>query len=143
MEQTKGFIIKARKVHGDMYDYSKVVYVKNTDKIIIICNTHGQFEQTPKGHLRGCGCKLCANLVRANKRKQDINEFITKANEAHDNFYDYSKVEYINSNTKVIITCKLHGEFEQIPNSHLCGRGCPRCGSIKQGETKNTHMIGK
>jgi very-short-patch-repair endonuclease len=139
MEQTKGFIIKAINVHGDMYDYSKVVYVKNTDKIIIICNTHGQFEQTPKGHLRGGGCKLCANLIRANKHKQDINEFITKANEAHDNFYDYSKVEYINSHTRVIITCKLHGEFEQVPNSHLRGSGCPGCGSIKQGETKTSN----
>jgi very-short-patch-repair endonuclease len=139
MEQTKGFIIKARKVHGDMYDYSKVMYVKNTDKIIIICNTHGPFEQTPKGHLREYGCKLCANKRRQDNEfitKAKYNEFITKANEAHDNFYDYSKVEYINSQTKVIITCKLHGEFEQVPNSHLRGRGCPGCGSIKQGETK-------
>ena len=38
---TEQFIEKARKIHGDKYDYSKVNYVNNRVKIIIICPKHG------------------------------------------------------------------------------------------------------
>lgn len=37
--------------------------------------------------------------------------FIKKANETHNNYYDYSKVEYVNTHTKVLIICPEHGEF--------------------------------
>ena len=47
--------------------------------------------------------------------------FIKKANKKHNNFYDYNKVKYINSKTKIIITCPSHGEFEQTPANHLYG----------------------
>ena len=52
-------------------------------------------------------------------------DFIEKANLVHNNKYDYSLVNYINNKTKVKIICKIHGAFEQIPDSHLRGRGCP------------------
>lgn len=51
-------------------------------------------------------------------------KFITKANLIHSYKYDYSKVDYINSKTKVIIICKQHDEFTQIPGSHMKGHGC-------------------
>ena len=54
--------------------------------------------------------------------------FIDRANLVHSDKYDYSKVDYKKAKTKVIITCKIHGDFEQIPDSHLRGRGCPNCG---------------
>ena len=55
------------------------------------------------------------------------NKFIEKANKKHCNKYDYSKVNYINSHTEVIIICPEHGEFLQRPSTHLrCG--CPKCG---------------
>ena len=54
-------------------------------------------------------------------------EFITKAKEIHGDKYDYSKVEYINCDTKVCIICLEHGEFWQTPSSHLDGKGCPIC----------------
>jgi len=59
-------------------------------------------------------------------------EFIIKSNNIHNNKYDYSLVEYINSKTKVKIVCKEHGVFEQQPNNHLLGYGCSKCGKIKQ-----------
>jgi hypothetical protein len=130
-DKTKEFIDKAIEVHGDKYDYSKVEYIKNTEKIIITCKTHGDFEQTPKGHLKGCGCKLCANIVRAYKRKKDINEFIANALEVHGDKYTYSFIEYINSQTKIIISCKTHGNFEQTPSAHLNGQGCKICANEK------------
>ena len=45
----------------------------------------------------------------------------------HSNKYDYSKVEYVNTQTKVMIICPIHGVFEQIPSSHLKGYGCRKC----------------
>ena len=51
------------------------------------------------------------------------------------NKYDYSKVEYVNSKTKMTIICPLHGEFLQTPNKHYDGRGCPKCGRDKLKRT--------
>ena len=53
------FIQKAKEVHGNKYDYSKVVYIDSVTKISIICKKHGEFEQLPVSHLRGFGCKNC------------------------------------------------------------------------------------
>ncbi len=52
--------------------------------------------------------------------------FIQKANEIHNNKYDYSKVNYI-TGQKIIIICKNHGEFEQLPYNYLAGHNCPIC----------------
>lgn len=64
-------------------------------------------------------------------RKLTNYEFIKRSMLIHGDFYDYSKVEYINSLTKVLIVCKLHGNFNQIPNNHLAGKGCVVCGNSK------------
>jgi very-short-patch-repair endonuclease len=60
-------------------------------------------------------------------KKLTQEEYIDKVSFIHNNKYDYSKTIYISNKNKLIITCKKHGEFEQIPNSHLRGRGCPNC----------------
>ena len=59
--------------------------------------------------------------------KYSKEQFVLKARETHGWKYDYSKVEYINSRTKICIICPEHGEFWQTPHSHLRGRGCPKC----------------
>ena len=120
---TKDFISEAKKVHGDKYDYSKVEYKNNTSKVCIICPIHGEFWQSPKLHLKGCGCAYCSG-----KHKPSKEEFIEKARKIHGNKYDYSKVEYINNSTKVCIICPKHGEFWQNPHSHIDSeQGCPVC----------------
>jgi hypothetical protein len=53
------FIQKAKKVHGDKYDYSKVKYVNSKTNVCIICPEHGEFWQTPSSHLSGSGCHMC------------------------------------------------------------------------------------
>ena len=65
------------------------------------------------------------------KRQYNTKSFINKAIEKHGNKYDYSKVNYINSNTKVCIICPKHGEFWQKPTKHLHGDGCAKCGFEK------------
>ena len=128
---TEEFIKKARKVHGDKYDYSKVDYVNNNTKVTIICPTHGEFEQKPSGHLTGRGCPYCSG-----KKKLTTEEFIEKARKVHGDKYDYSKVNYVDSNTKVTIICPTHGEFEQIPYLHYSGGGCPSCSGNKKLTTE-------
>ena len=121
------FIIKAREIHGDKYDYSKVEYINAQAKVCIICPKHGEFWQTPDKHLSGRGCKKCGIIKRSNKQKGNIVEFVIKAKEIHGDRYDYSKAEYSNTNTKLCIICPEHGEFWQSPVTHLKGHGCPKC----------------
>jgi very-short-patch-repair endonuclease len=120
------FIKKATEFHEDKYDYSLVEYVDFNTKVKIICKIHGIFEQTPKQHCKS-GCKNCGYIDNANKQKSSLNDFIEKANEVHNNKYDYSKVIYNGCFNKVIIICDLHGEFEQMPSKHLYGHGCTIC----------------
>ena len=127
----KKFIKKTREVHGDKYDYSKVEYVNNKTKVCIICPNHGEFWQTPADHLSGHGCTKCKGDKNREKLSISKDDFIKKARKVHGDKYDYSKVDYVNNYTKVCIICFEHGEFWQIPNSHLNGNGCPKCNSSK------------
>lgn len=125
---TEEFIWRARKIHGDKYDYSKVVYVNNMTKVCIVCPVHGEFWQRPKLHLRGHGCPCCSVDLRTGS----VAIFISKAKEVHGDKYDYSQVIYRGSNTKVTIVCPKHGEFSQKSSGHLSGRGCPFCSLEEQ-----------
>ena len=129
---TEEFIRKAKEVHGDKYDYSKVKYVNVRTKVCIVCPEHGEFQQIPSNHLNGQGCPKCAQ----EKHNSTTEEFIRKAKEVHGDKYDYSKVEYVNAYTKVRIICPIHGDFEQNAHSHLNGRGCPKCNESQM--EKNT-----
>lgn len=64
-------------------------------------------------------------------KKKTEEEFVTESKNIHDDFYTYDKVEYINTRTKVIITCPEHGDFKQTPSSHLSGSGCSECRKSK------------
>ena len=122
------FIESAIKIHGDMYDYSKVVYIRSIEKIIIICKEHGEFLQEANSHLAGHKCKKCAFKSISDNLRSNNESFIIKANKVHENKYDYSKVNYSeNGRIPVIIICKEHGEFLQSPNKHLYGNGCKKC----------------
>ena len=129
LSDTKSFIIKAKNIHGDKYDYSKVSYMRSNVNVIITCPTHGDFEMTPQSHLNGRGCRMCG-LERMQKAiTKSVNEFIDNAVSVHGDLYDYSLVEYISSKTPVRIVCRQHGVFLQRPNNHLSGAGCPKCKS--------------
>ena len=121
------FITKAKEVHDNKYDYSKVIYKNSDTKVEIICPTHGSFFQTPYHHLQGHGCKKCGDEAKSHKLKMNTTEFIIKAKEIHGNKYDYSKVKYDGVLEKVCIICPYHGEFWQTPDNHIQGCGCPEC----------------
>lgn len=131
LSNTSNFIKKATQIHSNIYCYKNVDYVNNKTHVKIICNTHGEFEQTPAEHLSGCGCQICGKNKQIKKQTKSEEQFIIEANNKHNNKYDYSKVKYINTHTHVKIICSSHGEFEQVPSSHLSGAGCPECATTK------------
>jgi hypothetical protein len=128
---TVEFIERAKKIHGDKYDYSKVEYKGSDTKVTIICPEHGEFQQRAIDHSRGSGCSGCGKIDRSNSKKLTTDKFIERARKVHGDKYDYSKVNYKHSRTKIIIRCPEHGEFEQMPGSHLRGATCPKCAIIK------------
>ncbi|MCQ2608939.1 MAG: hypothetical protein MJ197_09685, partial [Bacteroidales bacterium] len=123
---TEEFIEKARRKHGDRYDYRSVKYVNSATKVRIVCPDHGEFLQVPNSHLQGVGCAFCSG------RGQITTEiFRRRAVEVHGNKYDYSLVDFVDSKSKVKIRCPKHGVFEQQAGSHLRGVGCPGCSQSK------------
>ncbi|MGR5327845.1 hypothetical protein [Photobacterium damselae] len=116
------FVEKATIVHNGKYIYNHFIYVNAKTKSMITCPVHGNFEQRPDAHLAGRGCPKCAG-----KEKKTKEEFVINARKIHGTKYDYSKFEYLGSLNKSTIICPQHGEFEQRPNAHLSGKGCPKC----------------
>lgn len=134
------FIEESIKIHGNKYDYSKVEYINSKQKVCIVCPIHGEFWQTPNKHLCGNSCPKCANEINGFNKRMGDNEFIKRAKEIHGNKYDYSKVKYIDIDTKVCITCPIHGEFYQTPYIHLNGCGCSLC-NVSHLENNVKHIL--
>lgn len=126
---TEQFILESRKIHGDRYDYSLVEYRTAKDKVTIICPDHGQFSQEASSHRLGRKCLKCGHEDMKNKQRKNSIKFIEEVSKIHNNKYDYSLVEYINSNTKLRIICPDHGEFTQIARGHYQS-GCMKCGHV-------------
>jgi hypothetical protein len=129
---TEEFIEKAKKVHGDKYDYSKVEYTHSKEKVCIICPKHGEFWQNSHNHLQGQTCPKCCNHYQYTNE-----EWIDRLNTIHNNFYNYGEID---DKKYISIICPLHGEFKQSLHNHFIGQGCPECGKIKRiiNNTKTT-----
>ena len=137
---TNEFITKSNIIHNNKYDYSKVSYVNAYSNVCIVCPIHGEFWQTPTKHLCGGGCSKCNGGIKISQK-----EFIEKAKLVHNNEYDYSKVNYINTSTKVCIICPKHGEFWQTPTNHIHKtqpQGCPKCKSSKMENSVRKFLEG-
>jgi very-short-patch-repair endonuclease len=130
------FINKSRKIHGNKYNYSKVEYLNDYTKVKIICPVHGEFWQKPNGHLNGKGCRECGG-----RKKLNTQSFICKSKAIHGDKYDYSRVDYKDYKTKVIIVCPEHGKFAIRPQDHYYEKiGCPKCNTR---ESKGEMLISK
>ena len=127
------FIEKARRVHGDKYDYSQVDYVHSKVKVKIYCkycNTY--FWQLPSLHLTGRGCNNCRYIRLGLNSRKTTEEFIQQAKEVHGDIYDYTESKYVNADTKIKIRCKKCNKyFYQTPSAHLNNQGCPYCKESK------------
>lgn len=116
------FIEKAIQLHGNLFNYDKVVFKDVKQKVIIGCEFHGDFLQSPYKHIQGQKCPKCS------KTYNDAESFIKRAVEVHSNKYNYSKCVFINSNERVEIICSKHGSFWQYPGNHInYKRDCEKC----------------
>lgn len=130
-EYKNTYVELAKKVHDNYYDYSLVDYKNINHSIEIICPIHGSFFQFAQSHIQGSGCRLCS--LQKN--------FIDKSNLLYNYKFDYSKVNYINQTTEVIIICPIHGEFKQTPKNHYRGE-CKNCADDRKKYT-NEEFIEK
>jgi Zn finger protein HypA/HybF involved in hydrogenase expression/very-short-patch-repair endonuclease len=129
------FIDRAKKAHGNKFDYRLVQYQTTGDKVVIICPVHGQFHQVVNDHMRGIGCSKCSDVFKGDRNRLSNEEFINRAQVRHDGLYDYAKTNYRDSKSKVKIICSTHGVFLQSPGDHMNGAGCPKCNASK-GEVR-------
>lgn len=139
MKTTSQFIHESKSIHGNSYEYLDE-YSGALRKISILCPIHGIFKQRASSHLMGSGCPACKS-----NNKFTTQEFINKSNNIHNNIYEYPE-KYINARTKIKIICKKHGMFEQTPNNHLRGSGCPKCniyGKYSKKSIKWLNIIAK
>lgn len=131
------FINEANEVHEHRYEYPKVNYVNYKTKVCVTCTKHGDFMISPGHHLSGEGCPKCAIETRAEKNTKTLSHFVTEARRVHGNKYDYSKSEYLNSDTNICIICPEHGEFWQTSGNHFSNQqGCPDCGRISSIDSR-------
>ncbi len=150
ISKTKTFnqddIIKRfKKVHkNENLDYSEVEYKGMHVKVKIISHDlrpdgteYGEFWQTPAVHMKGCTHPELGKLKQVKSQYYTTETFIEKAKIVNVNRkYDYSKVNYISSQSKITVICNecdkkgnTHGEFQINPDALLQGKGCPKCGN--------------
>lgn len=141
---TDQWILKAKQKHGDKFDYSQAVYTSKRGEIRIGCPSHGWFSVAAYDHIRSVnGCPACGREDHAEKRskpnskaytRHTLESFIAEARSIHGDIYDYGKVKYLGVARPVVIGCRKHGDFSQLPVKHLAGNGCASCGKERMGE---------
>lgn len=131
-------------IFKENYPNYELLSVYNGDKnyITVKCKIDGYVWETKPNWLKqGARCQKCYNKNRGEATRIGIKDFIAKSNIIHNNKYDYSKVEYINSKIKVCIICPKHGEFWQTPNKHINRKdGCPLCKNENNGLKKRISL---
>lgn len=122
------FVEFCNKLFNNKYDYSKVDYINNNNKVTVRCPIHDyEWDILPSSHMRGRGCKKCGYENLSEKTLNTFEYYLSKFYDVHGDKYDYSKSEYINSHTPILIQCKNGHEFYQTPNKHTKGANCPYC----------------
>jgi len=136
-------IERIKKVHNNKYNLSKIEYKGINNKIELVCYKHGKFWIKPNDLINNKqGCSKCGNEFRGNKQRKPLSQFIKEAIKIYGNEYDYSKVNYINCDTIIIIICKKHGEFKSSPYKHLNNNiGCPFCKTKFSFETITKQVL--
>lgn len=119
------YIAKVIAKHNNYYDYSKTVYTRSQNKIVVTCLKHGDFKITAKSHLVGTGCSKCG-IERSVKNKRLSESDIRRT---HGNRFSYNLSIYTDSDKKILILCQHHGWFEASVSVHMRTKsgGCKLC----------------
>ena len=127
VKSVSDFIKECNIIHHNKYDYSLTVYTNHRNKVKVICPIHNSFLIIAHNHVNDAGCPMCGKIDSAFKQTLTLDEFIKRANDTHNNKYDYSKSKYKGAFGLVTIICKKHGKFKQRASVHLKGHGCSSC----------------
>jgi len=127
------------KYGKDVFKFNEKNYNGMTSPLEMICprghvftiNAHTHLVEKSKG-----GCMKCSNIESGIRKSYTQEECIDRFKKSHGERYDYSLVNYVDSLTPVTIICKIHGEFQQVPVSHIQGFGCKECGFKQLAQTK-------
>lgn len=125
------FIRRSNLIHNHKYSYHKDGYrgARTPTRITCPAPQHDDFFQQPCSHFNGAGCPECAGV-----KKLNTSTFIERSKQVHGDRFCYESVDYINSDTRVLITCKIHGDFPVLPMNHLhAASGCPACAYAFKG----------
>lgn len=131
IKKTEKFIERAREVHRDRYDYSKMNATTLKEKTTVICPEHGEFITTMDSHInKKSGCPSCHKV-----KKYTNDEWIATAKKIHGGKYDYTQTHYTKAKDMVDVICHVkdefgfeHGLFSIRAGNHIHGTGCPKCG---------------
>ncbi len=136
------FIKRAHNIHGNQFKYFNLPNKITTNtRIKLKCTYHNYTYSTQvRTHIcRKAGCWLCRNDNIAKNKTKNTKWFIAAAKQKHKDKYSYINTIYVGTKQKVVILCPLHGTFNQTPNDHLSGYGCPECGKkIRRKNNKIT-----
>jgi hypothetical protein len=132
------FLVKAQNTHGDRYSYPSFTDLTAgvRTRVPIFCGVHGEFTQEVCQHLLGRGCPVCGSLRAQEANKIDTEEFIRRATDRHGQTFIYDRTNYVGSNLKLEVICRVHGSFMVQASSHLCGAGCKKCHVIKRSQSQ-------
>lgn len=131
---------KCSILHNFKYSYDEFEYLNNNTKSTIICPLHGKFEQKPSDHLEGKGCSKCAEINRGNTKRIDKSKFIQSCIKVHKNRYVLDNIVYTGIKNKIIVTCRIHGDFNISAEAFRRGQNCPHCAHIKRNRTKTKSL---
>lgn len=110
----------------------KQQYVNQNYKLQFKCIEEHVWSARPGNILSGQGCPECKLHNDSLKKRKDIEKVLKEFYSVHGDRYDYSKMEYKNLHTHILILCSEHGEFKQTPSCHFYGKqGCPKCAKDK------------
>lgn len=143
-KDTDYYVRRSRLIHGDRYSYELSNYVHSTIPVLISCRDHGSFPQRMNDHIRGNGCPKCSNELKKSQKRLKLTAatFKEKAIDKNGELYTYDKAAYKDKRTRVVITCKIHGDFKCLPAEHLEGRGCPFCAGFVSFMEKGRELYG-
>ncbi len=136
---TESFLEECRKVHGDLYDLSKVKYTRAKDRVVVGCPVHGDFEIEAYAFKKGSECQKCSFEKGYAKTRLGLNTFIERAKKAHGDYYSYELIKEIKNQTELVeIICPVHGVFEQKACDHTIGKGCIKCSFVRAGKKRRS-----
>ena len=131
VDNLEKFVIKAKSIYGDKYDYSKSVYNGTYSPMQIRCVLHDEiFTQIPKYFYKRPACPICSS---ENRKKYTTSEFVEKAISIHGDKYDYSITKFNGIDKPIEYICPEHGIVNQKASTHVNDKnGCNKCAYVKK-----------